>query len=74
MIQRVLRQEFRASGEYRGVYTMRSNGHGDYLIRGNLSDFKEVSGSAVVARLTLEFEMRDMKYGHYGVDAFLFSR
>ncbi len=63
MIQSVLRQAFRAAGEYRGVYAMRSTARGDYMIRGNLSDFKEVSGSAVVARLTLELEMRDMKSG-----------
>ena len=63
MIEAVLRQELRASGEYRGVYTLRSNAHGDFLIRGNLTDFKEVSSGSVVARLTLELEMRDMKTG-----------
>ncbi len=63
MIESVLRQTLRISGKYRGVYAMRSNSRGDYMLRGQLIDFKEVSGSSVVARLTLELEMRDMKNG-----------
>src|SRR5579862_9897571 len=31
MIEGVLRQALRASGKYRGVYTMRSNSRGDYI-------------------------------------------
>lgn len=62
MISAILRQQLRASGKYRGVYSLRSNAHGDFLIRGQLTDFKEVSsGGSVVARLTLELEMRDTK-------------
>ena len=63
MIEAVLRQQLRASGEYRGVYSLRSNARGDFLIRGQLDDFKEVSSGSVVARLTLELEMRDVKSG-----------
>jgi ABC-type uncharacterized transport system auxiliary subunit len=61
MIQAVLQQQLRASGAYRGVYALHSNERGDYLVRGQLMDLKEVSTGAVVARLTLELEMRDMK-------------
>lgn len=64
MIAAILREQLRASGKYRGVYSLRSNAHGDFLIRGQLTDFKEVSsGGSVVARLTLELEMRDTKTG-----------
>lgn len=62
MIGAILRQQLRASGKYRGVYSLRSNAHGDFLIRGQLTDFKEVSSAgSVVARLTLELEMRDTR-------------
>jgi ABC-type uncharacterized transport system auxiliary subunit len=36
---------------------------GDFTIRGRLYDFKEVSGSPMSARLTLELEMRDLNTG-----------
>ena len=36
---------------------------GDFAIRGRLYDFKEVSGSPMSARLTLELEMRDLNTG-----------
>jgi ABC-type uncharacterized transport system auxiliary subunit len=63
MIEEVLLRELRASGRYRAVYAHRSNISGDFLLRGRLYDFKEVTGSAMAARLTVEFEMRDLKSG-----------
>lgn len=63
MVQEVLLRELRASGRYRAVYTQRSNTNGDFLVRGRLYDFKEVSGNGVIARVTVEFEMRDLKNG-----------
>jgi ABC-type uncharacterized transport system auxiliary subunit len=63
MIDDVLLRQLRASGRYRPVHSLRSNARGDYLLHGQLYDFKEVSGGTLVARLTLEFEMRDTKTG-----------
>jgi ABC-type uncharacterized transport system auxiliary subunit len=63
MIADVLLRELRMSGRYRAVYAAGSNSRGDYLLRGHLYDFKEVSGKALVGRVTLELEMRDTKTG-----------
>jgi ABC-type uncharacterized transport system auxiliary subunit len=63
MIQEVLLRELRASGRYRAVHYRRSNMAGDFAIRGHLYDFKEVTGSPMSARVTLELEMRDLKSG-----------
>ena len=63
MIQEVLLRELRASGRYRAVHYRRSNMAGDFAISGHLYDFKEVTGSSMSARVTLELEMRDLKNG-----------
>ena len=63
MIQEVLLRQLRASGRYRAVYTHRSNTNGDFLLRGRLYDFKEVSEKGMVARMGVDFEMRDLKNG-----------
>jgi ABC-type uncharacterized transport system auxiliary subunit len=63
MIEEVLLRELRASNRYREVFTQRSANHADYVLRGRLYDFKEVSGSPLQARVTVEFELRDMKSG-----------
>jgi len=63
MITEIMLRQLRASGHYRGVYTLRSDIHGDYLLHGRLYDFKEVSGSSEVARVTMEMELRNIKTG-----------
>jgi ABC-type uncharacterized transport system auxiliary subunit len=63
MIAEVILRQFRASGHYRGVYTLRSDIHGDFLLHGRLYDFKEVSGASIVARVTIELELRNIKTG-----------
>lgn len=63
MIQEILLRELRATGHYRAVHVRRSNIPGDFAIRGHLYDFKEVEGSAISTRVTLELEMRDLKTG-----------
>lgn len=63
MIQEVLLRELRYSGRYRAVFTHRSDTNGDFLLRGRLYDFKEVSEKGMRARLTVDFEMRDVKSG-----------
>jgi ABC-type uncharacterized transport system auxiliary subunit len=63
MIQELLWRSLRASGQYNSVLLLSSSSHGDFLLEGNLYDFKEVSGSSLVARASLELELRDMKTG-----------
>jgi len=63
MIQEVLLRQLRASGRYRAVHYRRSNMQGDFALRGHLYDFKEVNGSQMSARVTLDLEMRDLKNG-----------
>ncbi len=63
MIQEVLLRELRATGRYRAVQYRRSNIQGDFALRGQLYDFKELAGGQMSARVTLELEMRDLKNG-----------
>jgi ABC-type uncharacterized transport system auxiliary subunit len=63
MIEEVLLRELRASGRYREVFAQRSASHADYVLRGRLYDFKEVSASPLQARVTVEFDLKDMKSG-----------
>jgi ABC-type uncharacterized transport system auxiliary subunit len=63
MMQEVLYRQLEASGRYRSVNPLRSGGHGDYLLHGRLYDFKEVSGNPLVARVAIEYELRDTKTG-----------
>jgi ABC-type uncharacterized transport system auxiliary subunit len=63
MIRDVLSRELRLSGRYRNVYSLGSNVRGDYLLGGQLYDFREIEGNSVVVRVTLEFELRDIRTG-----------
>jgi cholesterol transport system auxiliary component len=63
MISEIMLRQFRASGQYRGVYNLRSDIHGDYLLHGRLYDFKEVSAGSLIARVTMEVELRNIKAG-----------
>ena len=63
MMQEVLFRELQASGRYRSVNSLRSNAHGDYVLHGRLYDFKEVSANPLVARVAVEYELREAKTG-----------
>ncbi len=63
MIQQVLFRSLRVSGRYRSVYSLRSSIRGDYLLHGHLYDFKEISGSSMAGRVSIELELRDTKTG-----------
>jgi ABC-type uncharacterized transport system auxiliary subunit len=63
MIREVLLRELRASGRYREVVSQRSSRSTDYVLRGHLYDFKELTGATLVARVTFEFELTDTKAG-----------
>jgi ABC-type uncharacterized transport system auxiliary subunit len=63
MLANVLLRDLRASGKYRAVDILRSNSRGDYILYGRLYDFKEVSGSPMTARITVDLELREVKTG-----------
>jgi ABC-type uncharacterized transport system auxiliary subunit len=63
MMQELLWRSLRASHRYNAVYLLTSSSHGDFLLQGNLYDFKELSGSTLAARLNLEMELREIKTG-----------
>ena len=63
MLHDVLLRALRGSGHFRGVYTLRSAVRGDYLLRGRLFDFKELTTNSLSARVTLDLELRDEKSG-----------
>jgi ABC-type uncharacterized transport system auxiliary subunit len=63
MMQEVLFRELRASGKYKAVNMLRSNARGDYILNGRLYDFKEVTGNSFVARVAVEYDLRDLKTG-----------
>jgi len=63
MLTDVLLRDLRASGKYRSVDILRSNSRGDYILYGRLYDFKEVQGSPMVARITVDLELRETKSG-----------
>jgi ABC-type uncharacterized transport system auxiliary subunit len=63
MVQEVLLRELRASGRYRDVSLLRSSSRADYILHGRLYDFKEVAGEPLQARVTAEFDLKDVKSG-----------
>ena len=63
MIRDVLLRELRASSRFQGVYPWGSNVRGDYILRGHLYDFREISATNLVGRVTLELELRDARTG-----------
>src|SRR5579863_1290679 len=63
MIRDVLLRELRASDRFQGVYTWGSNVRGDYILRGHLYDFREMSASKLVGRVSIELELHDARTG-----------
>ena len=63
MLQDLIVRQLRGSGRYNSVDFLRSNSHGDYILYGRLYDFREVTGSQLVARFTIDLEMRNIKTG-----------
>lgn len=61
MIEEYLMRDLRASGKYRSVSQLTSASRGDFVLHGHLYDFKEIAGTPMAARVTLDFELRDIK-------------
>jgi ABC-type uncharacterized transport system auxiliary subunit len=63
MLQDALVRGLRSTGRFRAVYAVRADMATQYMLAGHLYDFKEVDGSAIVARLSYEVRLRDRKSG-----------
>jgi cholesterol transport system auxiliary component len=63
MIESMLVQNLRASGQFRAVQRMSSSGKGEYLLRGHLTAFNEVDNPGITARFTIDFELLQIKTG-----------
>jgi ABC-type uncharacterized transport system auxiliary subunit len=63
MLQNALVRELHSSGRFRYVTALRSDSSGDFVLTGHLYDFKEVSGNGIVARISFDAELRDLKAG-----------
>ena len=62
-MRELLWRSLRASHRFSTVSLMSSSARGDFLLQGNLYDFKEISGSTLAARLNMELELREIKTG-----------
>ena len=63
MLRDDLVRELRSSGRFRYVTALRSDSTGDFVLTGHLYDFKEVSANSIVARISFDVELRDLKTG-----------
>ena len=63
MIGAILMRDLRNTNRFREVYSQKSAVHGDYVLHGQLYDFKEVAVPNFVARVSFELELRDAKNG-----------
>jgi len=54
---------YQYSAHFQGVSPWGSNVRGDYILRGHLYDFREISANTLVGRVTLELELRDARTG-----------
>ena len=65
MIERLLVERLRASGQYKAVQHLSSTTRGDYIMRGYLGALNEVDDPAgIKARFTLQLELFDVKAGN----------
>jgi ABC-type uncharacterized transport system auxiliary subunit len=63
MVQDLLINTLRTSGEYRSVSAIGSNLRGEYILRGRLDSLDEVDKPAITARFSIELELFDPRAG-----------
>jgi ABC-type uncharacterized transport system auxiliary subunit len=63
MVQGMLVQTLRASGQYRSVDRLGSSARGDYILRGRLLALQEVDHPNIVARVSFDLELFSVKTG-----------
>ena len=63
MLESMILRSLRSSGKYKTVQLQASNTQGDYIVRGRLYNLEEVSSPPVLARVTFELELYEVKSG-----------
>src|SRR5436309_630098 len=64
MIEQLLVERLRRSGQYKSVQRISSTARGDYLLRGHLSSLNEIDDPAgIKARFNIQLELFDQKSG-----------
>ena len=64
MIEQLLVERLRRSGQYKSVQKISSTARGDYLLRGHLTSMNEIDeGSGIMARFNIQLELFDQKAG-----------
>jgi ABC-type uncharacterized transport system auxiliary subunit len=63
MVEEMLLQTLRRSGNYKSVQLIASNAQGDYVIRGRVERFDEVDGKPLGAQVWLHVSLYDPKKG-----------
>lgn len=63
MLEELVLRALRDSGRFRSVQSQKSNTRGDYLVRGRLYEFGEISAPVLGARVRVEFEVQNRKTG-----------
>ena len=63
MLQDAMVRGLRTSGRFNSVTALRSDSNGDFILTGHLYDFKEISGTEIVARINFDAELRELKTG-----------
>jgi len=64
MIEQILVEHLRRSGQYKSVQKISSTARGDFLLRGHLTSFNEIDQSGgIVARFKIQLELFDQKAG-----------
>ena len=63
LLQDALSRGFRSSGNFLSVAKLRTDSSAEFMMVGHIYDFREVSGSGVIARLNFEVELRDVRKG-----------
>lgn len=61
ILQNAIVRGLRSTGRFRAVYTLRANANGQFILAGQLYDFREVDAGGISARLSYEVRLRDRK-------------
>jgi ABC-type uncharacterized transport system auxiliary subunit len=63
MVEEMVLQSMRRSGQYKSVQKIASNAQGDYVVRGRVERFDEVEGKPILASVWLHLSLYDVKHG-----------
>jgi len=64
MLEEMMLESLRRSGNFKSVQGIASNAEGDYIVRGRVERFEEVEGKPISTRVWLRVTLYDPKSGH----------